>query len=153
VVGKKGIVICILLILPIVFIIPLENAESYILNDSLNVGVTIDAPVLMINIIEDSIYLGNITKGAVTVSKPFNITNAGTIDALIQPIIPSNEIFSNLFIANSSSATYQKATDFIGRVAKGNKEDFWMRLDLKNYTGTITGNLSTNVTFLVMSNE
>jgi|WetSurMetagenome_2_1015567.scaffolds.fasta_scaffold269233_2 hypothetical protein len=153
--NKRGILILALAsFILIISTISLANAESYISDDSLKVSVFIDAPSLKINVVEDSIYLGNITKGSVTASKPFNITNTGTADALIQPIVPSSEIFSNLFIANTSSASnsqYQRATEFIGRVGKGDKADFWIRLDLKNYTGTVTGNLSTNLTFIIMS--
>jgi hypothetical protein len=149
--NKKEMTIFILLFLASTFIFTPFVTSWTDSGESLNVNAQIDSPVLIINVVEDSICLGNLTKGYTTGGKPFNITNSGTIDAIIEPIIPTDEIFSNyLMIANSSSATYKNASGFMGYVGKGKKEDFWIKLDLTDYTGDITGNLSTNLTFIVM---
>ena len=133
----------------IISVIPFGNAD--VLNDSINISGTIDAPVLIISIIEDSINLGNITKGYITKSKPFNITNIGTTDATVQVSSDlSDEIFSNLLMGNSSTTGYKKASEFIGRVSQGDKEDFWIKLDLTNYSGDFTGDFSKQITFTFM---
>jgi hypothetical protein len=150
--NKKGVVISLLLI-SLIFTISFGNSASYISDDTLRVGVLIEEPTLKITILEDYIYLGNLTKGDVTKPKPFNVTNTGTIDAIIQPMISSNDIFSNLYVGNSSTQGYEKIGEYTGKIASGHREDFWLKLDLRNYTGTITGNLSAEITFLVMSDE
>jgi hypothetical protein len=150
--SKKSVVVSFLLI-SLIFTISFGNSASYISNDTLRVGVLIEELTLKINILEDYVYLGNLTKGDITKPKPFNITNIGDIDAIIQPMTPSNDIFSNLYVGNSSTQGYERIGEYTGKIASGHKGDFWLKLDLKNYTGTITGNLSAEITFLVMSDE
>jgi hypothetical protein len=142
-------------------IIPFGNAAtSYTSNDKLTIGANINSPILMISVNEDYLNLGNITPGYITNSKQFNVINEGTADVTIQPQVDSPDgIFSNLFFATSNSSTYKKIGDFTGNISKSsilggtNQEDFWVKLDLKNYNGSVTGNLSTDITFFVMSNE
>jgi hypothetical protein len=154
-VHKKEVAISIfLLIFSIIVIVPLTNAGSnYTSDDKLKVGVTIDAPILRINVVEDYVNLGHITKGGITNPRSFNITNTGTIDIKIQPLNITSDIFSNLWIGNSNTTGYKRIGNFVGNISQGDREDFWIKLDLRDYTGSITGNLSTNITFFVMPNE
>ncbi len=143
-----------------ILFVPLSNADF--LDEKLNVSITLNQPTLIIEIIEDHVDLGDITKGYVSEARPFNVTNKGTVDATIQPQISSpDEIFSNLWIGATKGgigtiAGYKKIGEFIGNVSKSStyggeeREDFWIKLNLEDYNGGITGNLVKEVTFWVM---
>jgi hypothetical protein len=153
--NKRGIKIFFLAIIFLFLIMPLVNSESYTSDETINVSVRITefVPLLRVEIIEDSLYLGEVTKWRETLPKPFNITNTGNIDAYIRPEIIADSIFSNLEISKSPGSGYKKIGEFVGKITVDDKEDFWIKLNLKDYSDNFTGYVSTEITFLVMSDE
>jgi hypothetical protein len=149
---KGKVMIGMSLVILLFLIVPNIKAD-YMSDDELEIGVTVNDPILKINVIEDYVNLGNLSRGYETTPKPFNVTNQGTINAIIQPRLKApDEIFSNLYIGTSRTTGYKIIGNFTGNITKGATSDFWIKLDLTDYKGSIKGNLSTNLTFYVMSN-
>jgi len=160
--SRKEAIFVIFLLVCLLGIIPNIKADDKWKDsgEKLGVKVTIEEQELKIKIVEEYVDLGEITKRYITNSSFFNITNKGTVDALIQPVVDSSdEIFSNLMISSKKTSGYNLTKNFIGKVPKSstykeeNTESFWIKLNLTEYEGNVTGDLSTDIIFYVMSDD
>ena len=97
--------------------------------------------------VQDYAYLGNITVGqnSETVKVKVYINNTGNVNVTVTPqLVDSNEnLFKNLYFARITTVPYQKIGVWSINISKPSsggvrKEDFWMKLDLGDYTGEIT---------------
>lgn len=137
---------------------------------SLNVTMSVEAnifaepqqqQILRVSI-PDYVFLGNATKGEETEKVKVYVNNTGTINVTLTPILvdSSNQFFKNIYFTRRLAESYKKIGDFSFALpahspAGGVEEDyFYMKLDLKNFTGSIPQTLlnqKADVKFMVVS--
>ena len=137
---------------------------------SFNVTMTVETNILaepqqaqiMRVSIPDYIFLGNVTKDQETDKVKINVNNTGTINVTLTPILvnSSNQFFRNIYFTRRVAEPYKKIGDFSFALpahspSGGVEEDyFYMKLDLRNFTGNIPQNLlnqKADVKFMVVS--
>ncbi len=113
--------------------------------------------------IPDYVFLDNVTKGNATEEIKVYVNNTGTINVTLTPVLadPSNQFFRNLYFTKRlSPRLYKKIGDFSFALPAHSptggveKDWFYMKLDLKNYTSSIPQNLlnqKADVKFMVVS--
>ncbi len=152
----------VLLVFSLFFVFNFIFVSSELIGDELSVNVNLLEPVVNVEIETDYISFRDIAKGYLSEAKQINITNFGTTDILFIPVLKNpSEIFENLYFYTSKGSAgsltgYKKIGEFNGSVEKAdvfgesNTEDFFIKLNLKDYGGEIDGNLTASVIFYVM---
>ena len=96
--------------------------------------------------VQDYVYLGNITVGenSETEKVKVYINNTGNVGVVVTPqLVDSNEdLFDNIYFARITTVPYEKIGSWSINISKPSsggvrKEDFWMKLDLSDYTGEL----------------
>jgi hypothetical protein len=129
--------------------------------DSMDISVNLIQPYVSFNV-QRSVFLGNLTKGFDSDEDEvgdFIINNTGTTKIRITAELenPSDPIFSNLYLSNSTADDkFRKVDDFSSvmdlpnNYGQSNADKFYAILKLSEYTGDITGDImgySTKVIF------
>ena len=135
-------------------------------NSTLAVSVNVVEPFSKIEISPAQIDLGSVTKGYATDAVKINVTNTGTLDLKIQPVLAddANDIFQNLVFSSSATCAspttcikignYSFDLDRPSTIGDSTMKSFYLKLDLRDYGKPIpldqSGELNTNVIFWVM---
>lgn len=129
-------------------------------DQSTNITIELLEPVLKIEIMNDTLNMGNLTKGFVSDEQKITIRNSGTMDAIVRPEISTkNEISEYLLVSNSTTDAYfKKISDQVFNLSvkkptsQGGYKDtsMYFKLDLTDYEGNQIGNITTNIIFWVM---
>jgi len=151
-------------ILASIFLSQFILADNY-QNSSMSVSVDIIEPVSKIDISPNQIHLGSVTTGYTTDAVKINVTNTGTLDLKIQPMLDSDadDIFRNLVFSNTatcaSETTCIKIESYSFNLSRPDEigeetlKSFYLKLDLRNYGEEILhdySNLTTDIIFWVM---
>lgn len=163
---KRTIIIFIIslvwLVLFFIINLPFLNSDEFS-NSTIHLSVNIAEPIAMVNISPNDIYFGEITKGYETAPKNITVTNIGTIDVKITPVLDNgaDELFNNLKFASASCSSWYNASRWNSSIIShsanysnrnGEVYPLCIKLDLTNYESEIIQNktLSANLTFWVM---
>ena len=136
------------------------SADSYT-NSTLNVSAYVVEPTSSVDISPSTIYLGEITKGYSTGLQNITLTNSGSLDIKIQPVLDSsaNSVFQNVKFGSATCSTWTSIGNWIsGKISKPvnyggvSNYNFCIKLDLGSYTQEITNNqnLSKKITLWIM---
>jgi len=131
--------------------------------------VTNGTSLLKANILEDVasisvqgvIFFGNLTKGFESDDVRVNISNTGTSNVQVTPLLNGTDaIFSNTYFARRTTDNYVKIGSWSMNISRdsqfgGRNDDYcYAMLNLTGYTGTINNNMinhNANVIFWVMA--
>jgi hypothetical protein len=150
------------LFLSFILNLPILNSDEFS-NSTMKVSANLVEPIAMVNISPDNIFLGEITRGYETEYKNITITNIGTMDVKVSPILDENTdiVFQNLKFASSTCSSWAYISHWNSSMISHSKNytnknggvyNFCIKLDLTDYDNVILNNknLSANVTFWIM---
>ena len=136
-------------------------------NSTVKISVDIVEPFSKIEISPSQIDLGSVTKGYATEAIKINVTNKGTLDLKIQPMLKedANRIFENLVFSSTATCASENTCIKIGNysfdlnrpneIGDSTMKSFYLKLDLRDYnkeiSSDLSGELSTDLVFWVMS--
>lgn len=101
--------------------------------------------------VPDSVFFGNISKGQeVRTTGKIKVNNTGNVAIIVTPelVDSSEDVFSNLYFSFLASGPYIRIGDFSFNISapptQGSitSEDFYAKLDLKNYTGSLPSGIN-----------
>jgi len=143
------------------FIVP-SVVSDQLQNSSLKVSVNLTEPFAMVSISPGEINLGEITRDYESEPRNISVVNIGTMDVKISPVLDdsSDEVFNYIKLSSASCSSWTSLGKWNSSIIShsqnyssrnGEVYNFCMKLDLTNYTKTITPrNPSTNLIIWVM---
>lgn len=109
---------------------------------------------LMIDVDNDSIHFGNLSRGQVSSAHKICVNNTGTEDAVVTPELSDDYdglIFDYIYVKRygDSDSTYKPIGQFNATINHESSRCLWFRLDLSDYTEPIYADIighNTNIT-------
>lgn len=152
---KLALLLILLSFFPLIFADELHNSTLF-------VSAKLKEPIAKIRISPSFIDFGEITRGYETDVKNITITNIGTMDLRIKPVLSSgsDEIFKNVRFSSASCSSFSSYESFSSAIIDkpkkyeevGESYNICLKLDLKSYKEEIPfeRNASGSIVFWVI---
>ena len=158
---KKEIVVIVALVI-LGFIVLSVSADSDSETMTIEADIFTQPPLVVSIEVPDYVFLGNVSVGKTNNNKTkVYVNNTGTANIIITPQVKnlSDDIVNYLYFQRRVADSWKQIGNFsfgINASTTGGKEDeyFYMKLDLKDYNGTIDQDIigyQTDIKFVAMS--